>query len=112
MIYTSQKSKRKPQNTKKKQALQASWNALMEKWDVKPNVKKTNSQYVNPAIAILRERSNRHIPSVDTGVGIAPKKSPIEYTGDAMIGIGQMHKSNAVPIFKQEDAEDLAKMRR
>jgi hypothetical protein len=29
-----------------------------------------------------------------------------------MIGIGQLHKSNAVPVFKQEDAADIAKMRR
>jgi hypothetical protein len=27
-------------------------------------------------------------------------------------GIGTMHKSNAVPIFSNEEAEDIAKMRR
>jgi hypothetical protein len=89
-----------------------SWKQLLEKWDVKPTVKKTNAKYVNPADAILRERSNRSIPSLDTGIGTVTKKEPLQYTGDEMIGIGQMHKSNAVPIFKQEDAEDLAKMRR
>jgi hypothetical protein len=49
---------------------------------------------------------------LDTGAGLAAKKDIQKYTGDAMIGIGQLHKSNAVPVFKQEDAEDLAKMRR
>lgn len=34
------------------------------------------------------------------------------YTGDAMLGIGTMHKSNAVPVFSVEEAQDLAKMRR
>jgi hypothetical protein len=34
------------------------------------------------------------------------------YTGDAMIGISTLHKSNAVPVFRQEDAVDIAKMRR
>jgi len=29
-----------------------------------------------------------------------------------MLGIGQLHKSNAIPIFKQADAVDLANMRR
>jgi len=27
-------------------------------------------------------------------------------------GIGTMHKSNAVPIFSDEEAQDIAKMRR
>ena len=35
-----------------------------------------------------------------------------QYTGTAMLGIGVMHKSNAVPVFSQEQAEDLSKMRR
>jgi hypothetical protein len=34
------------------------------------------------------------------------------YTGDKMLGIGTMHKSNAVPVFSKEDAVDMAKMRR
>ena len=34
------------------------------------------------------------------------------YTGDKMIGIGTLHKSNAVPIFSSDDAKDQASMRR
>ena len=34
------------------------------------------------------------------------------YTGDKMIGIGTLHKSNAVPIFSNDDAKDQASMRR
>jgi len=29
-----------------------------------------------------------------------------------MIGIGQLHKSNSIPVFQSEDAVDIAKMRR
>jgi hypothetical protein len=29
-----------------------------------------------------------------------------------MLGIGQLHKSNAVPVFRTEDAADIARMRR
>jgi len=57
----------------------------------------------------------------DTGPAInslpftgAPCTKPIEgkrYTGSAMIGIGTLHKSNAVPIFSSEDAKDQARMR-
>ena len=55
--------------------------------------------------------NTHHIPSRDTGgnAALAPAKV---YTGSDMIGIGQLHKSNAIPIFKKSDAEDLAKMRR
>jgi len=35
-----------------------------------------------------------------------------QYTGDYIIGIGQMHKSNGVPITRKEDAVAIANMRR
>lgn len=126
IIYTNQKSKKKSQNTKKKQELKASWDKLMEKWDVKPNkmvVAKSKPNRSNNSQSMVSSRNNwrdrvdprrltDHIPSVDTATGIAAKKESPQYTGDVMLGIGQLHKSNAVPVFKQEDAEDLAKMRR
>lgn len=34
------------------------------------------------------------------------------YTGTMIKGIGTMHKSNAVPIFSNEEAVDIANMRR
>ena len=34
------------------------------------------------------------------------------YTGENLIGVALMHKSNYVPVFKQEDAVAIAKMRR
>jgi len=50
--------------------------------------------------------------SLDTGTSVASKKEPQQYTGENMLGIGQLHKSNSVPVFRKEDAEDQAKMRR
>ena len=50
--------------------------------------------------------------SVDSG-GI--DTAPIEkktYTGTLVKGIATMHKSNAVPIIDQEQATDIANMRR
>jgi hypothetical protein len=35
-----------------------------------------------------------------------------KYTGDKLIGIALMHKSNYVPIFNHEEAVSVAKMRR
>jgi hypothetical protein len=41
----------------------------------------------------------------------AVKPNP-QYTGTKIIGIGTMHKSNAVPIFTDEQAKDISTMRR
>ena len=40
------------------------------------------------------------------------KKPEKVYTGTEIIGIGQLHKSNAVPIRRKEAAKSLANMRR
>ena len=63
---------------------------------------------VNPRIAELRK-----ISSVDSGhTGAVNVKQTPQYTGDKIIGIGTIHKSNAVPIFNDEAAKDISKMRR
>ena len=96
------------------------WQELLSKYDVKPSGKtrkhiQSTSRF-NPVVSagpiLDPKRSTKHIPSLDTGVGIAPKNPNKQYTGDAMLGIGVLHKSNSVPIFKQEDAIDISKMRR
>ena len=46
----------------------------------------------------------------DTSVSFA--KKPNVYTGDRLLGIATMHKSNSVPVFSQEDAIEIATMRR
>lgn len=35
-----------------------------------------------------------------------------QYTGTKMLGIGGLHKSNQVPVFSAQEADDLAHMRR
>jgi hypothetical protein len=60
------------------------------------------------------DRANtRHIPSLDTGHSgpVSSKPNP-QYTGTKILGIGTMHKSNAVPVFSEEEAHDIATMRR
>ena len=110
--------KRKPRKPNAKQrALRDSWQELLKKYDVKmENSKIRKSTRVaaidHPVTVVDPSRFTNHIPSVDTGQGLAAKKPVQQYTGDAMLGIGQLHKSNAVPIFKAEDAIDISKMRR
>ena len=44
--------------------------------------------------------------------GTATLKESPRYTGTMIKGIGTMHKSNAVPIFSDEQAIEIATMRR
>ena len=59
-------------------------------------------------------RETPHIPSLGDGVGNGLKKETVRYTGDEIAGIATMHKSNAVPIRKddKQGAIDIANMRR
>ena len=67
----------------------------------------------NRATPNFRRDADVHYASVDIGsptVCGAPEKK--EYTGTLVKGIATMHKSNAVPVIDQEQATDIANMRR
>jgi hypothetical protein len=51
------------------------------------------------------------IPTSDK-VGNGFKRDENKYTGTLIIGIATMHKSNSVPIINQNQAEEIARMRR
>ena len=57
-------------------------------------------------------RETAQVPSQDTGWVTCVKSQDKEYTGTKIKGIGTMHKSNAVPVFSDEEAKDISKMRR
>jgi len=57
-------------------------------------------------------RETPRIASQDTGWVTCVKIQDKEYTGTKIKGIGTMHKSNAVPVFSDEEAKDISKMRR
>ena len=50
--------------------------------------------------------------SYDTGWVACTTAANQEYTGTKVKGIGTMHKSNAVPIFSDEEAVEISTMRR
>jgi hypothetical protein len=66
----------------------------------------------SPMEASTYRRESPKIPSGDTYDTFAAPKREMKYTGDKLLGIATMHKSNAVPVFRKEDAEDIARMRR
>jgi hypothetical protein len=65
-----------------------------------------------PQLAIPEDRNPRNFASVDSGKGNATLPDAKQYTGDKIVGLATMHKSNLVPIFNHEAAKDVAKMRR
>lgn len=69
-------------------------------------------EYNGPSYTPPPGRETKVYPSLNSDRGVAVKQDVQHYTGDNMLGIGQLHKSNSVPVFRKEDAEDQAKMRR
>jgi len=109
IIYTYQKSKKRKPNAKQRE-LQISWNKILEKYPVVKSIHKVKPLAMHKPY--VRETPN--YPSLKTTLPMTCTK-PIEgkrYTGDKMLGIGTLHKSNAVPIFSADEAKDQATMRR
>lgn len=104
-------------HARKARALDESWQLLQKKWAIDTDVKKHTRAAVTPlsdsyCLTIPPGRNTTaHIGSVDTGGNALLKPNPV-YTGTMVKGIATMHKSNAVPVFSNEQAVDISKMRR
>ena len=112
IIHTHQKSKKRKPNAKQRE-LQAAWESLMVQHAPQKPVRKVKP-LVSPVVSKPFVREIPNYPSHTTNLPMACTK-PIQgkrYTGDKMLGIGTLHKSNAVPIFSSEEAKDQASMRR
>ena len=57
-------------------------------------------------------RETPQIHSQDTGWVTCVKPQDKEYTGTKILGIATLHKSNGVPVFNDQEAKDISKMRR
>jgi uncharacterized protein (DUF2147 family) len=110
IIHTHIPKRKKRKPTAKQRQLAADWEALLKKYEPKKPLVVRSEPYKTPKVYV---RETEKPPSLNTFGGSCTK--PIHgkvYTGTAMVGIGTLHKSNAVPIFNIEDAQDQAKMRR
>ena len=105
--HIPKRKKRKP-NAYERQ-LAAEWDAIVKKYEPKKPVKYKAVTW-QPTKSYVRE--TEHYPSLNTFGGSATKADPKVYTGDKMLGIATLHKSNAVPVFQAEDAVEISKMRR
>lgn len=108
---------RNAEEARKARELAADWEKLKTKWAVPAKEKKVGKIFEplhtgGYKLTAPPGRETQHYPSRNTGDGIANTKPIPQYTGTKIIGIGTMHKSNAVPIFSDEEAQDISKMRR
>ena len=109
---------RNAEEAKKARELDASWKELQKKWDVDADEKRRSRAMKAPPLDYklstpIGRPSGHNIPSrADSVLGPVSSKVIPQYTGTKMIGVGTMHKSNAVPIFSNEEAHDIATMRR
>lgn len=111
---------RNAEEARKSRELEASWAELKKKWGVDEHKRKRKRKrameaptYTTPT-PHYRGATDPKIPSLNGGrdMAAATKKAIPVYTGTKIIGIGTMHKSNAVPIFSDDDAKAISSMRR
>lgn len=104
----------------KRQAEQAEvdWKDLQKRWGVEADDKKRRRALTAPSLSghyslsIPEGRSTAHIKSLGQDNGVATLAPAKVYTGTKVKGIATMHKSNAVPVFSDEEAVDISRMRR
>jgi len=97
--------------------LDAEWKELQAKWGVEAEEKKRKraltAEPLQYKLSTPVGRETKRIASLDTGHSGAVRTKDIpQYTGTKILGIGTMHKSNAVPIFADEQAVEISTMRR
>jgi len=115
------KTKRKfasAEHARKARELDEDWKALQKKWGIEAEERKRRRGLSSPVMLPTQSRphirdTGPRIPSLNpTDMSPCLKNPDKVYTGTKIKGIGTMHKSNAVPIFSDEEAQDIAKMRR
>lgn len=107
---------RNAEQARKSRELDAEWKELQKRWGVEAEERKRNrAMSAEPLVYNLSAppgRETQHVASRGDGMGVAAKKEAPKYTGTKIKGIGTMHKSNAVPIFSDDEARDISSMRR
>ena len=107
------------EHARKAREQEASWKELLKRQGIELEEKRkkramsggTLSNSYSLAIPEGRN-TTAHIKSLNSGLGVATLPAPKVYTGTMVKGIATMHKSNAVPVFSNEEAVDISKMRR
>jgi hypothetical protein len=97
--------------------LEQEWRELLKRQGAELESKRQSRAMQAPALTYKLStpvgRETVEIKSRDTGhSGAVASKAIPQYTGDKMLGVATLHKSNAVPVFCSEDAIAISNMRR
>jgi hypothetical protein len=110
---------RNADEARKARELDESWKELLKRQGIEQEEKKrvralsAGSLSGSYSLKIPEGRNTTaHIKSLNSNVGSATLAPPKVYTGTKVKGIATMHKSNAVPVFSDEEAQDISRMRR
>ena len=113
------KGKRKWPSAEAKQLAEqrdADWRALLKKQGIDADARKVKRAMTSGVLGggpkIPPGRETAYIASRDTGFVPCTKKADMVYSGTKVKGIGTLHKSNGIPIFSDEEAVDISRMRR
>lgn len=88
------------------------WNEFVKSFQPTTNTStKGGFKAYKPPVLNYRGRDTA-APSKETNFEPCIRPPQKVYTGTLIKGIATMHKSNAVPVINDEQAKDLAKMRR
>ena len=82
---------------------------------ISPKSQYTISKKISVSIPLPKVPAGRETPqynSIDTGFIPCTKGSQQTYTGAKVKGVATMHKSNAVPVFTDNEAKEISSMRR
>ena len=101
---------------RKSEQLDKEWRDLQKRWGVEADERKRLramcAEPLSYTLSAPAGRSTAHIKSLGQDSGVATLVQPKVYTGTKVKGIATMHKSNAVPVFSDEQAVDISRMRR
>lgn len=112
LIYTSTRSKSKPKKKPGWQKEQAEYEEWLAKHSTPVTKRKVFAPVRSPVVTGVNVRETVRPPSLVTSGGSTSPVTARQYTGDKIVGIAAMHKSNLVPIFNDDAAKDVASMRR
>jgi len=106
---------RNAEQAKKARELEESWKEMLKRQGVEAEEKKRVKALKAPTLTYKLSappgRETQKIKSLSTPGGSTAAVHKV-YTGDKIIGIATLHKSNAVPVFSQEEAVEISRMRR
>lgn len=113
IIYTSTRSKKKAHKKPGWREAEEQHRKFLMKLGIDPDAPKKKKEFVPYVPKPQYTRETTSYPSLSNKMtGSTAKPEPKVYSGDYIVGIATMHKSNAVPVGRGDDPKDYATMRR